>query len=279
MINKILAVVLATISMPLTAQWLNYPDPRIPRTKDGKPNLSAPAPRVNGKVDLTGVWMAVPSTPAEYRSLLGDGYEALDVPGNAIAQLNKYIIDILADFKPDQEPIRPEFAGLLRQREESAGRDIPSSHCLPGGVPWGTLVSPFKMIQAPGEIVMLHEDNNPPRQIYTDGRKPPANIDLPSWVGYSTGNWQGDTLVVDTVGFNDRGWLDAFGHPHSEALHVVERFQRRDAGHLGIEVTIDDPKVYTNSFTVKFSARLLTDSDVLEAICAENEKDLAHASK
>jgi len=226
---------------------------------------------------LTGVWMVEPSSHEEYRALLGDGLETLDVHGNDITMLSKYLIDILADFKPDQEPIRPEFAGLLRQRQETAARDLPSSHCLPGGVPWATLVSPFKMIQAPGEIVMLHEDNNPARQIYTDGRKPLANVDLPSWVGYSTGNWQGDTLVVDTVGFNDRGWLDGFGHPHSESLHVVERFERRDAGHLGIEVTIDDPKVYTRSFTVKFNARLLTDSDVLEAICAENEKDRQHA--
>ena len=136
MINKVLAIVLATVSVPLTAQWLNYPDPRIPRTKDGKPNLSAPAPRVNGKVDLTGVWMVEPSPREEYRRLLGDGFEAFDVPGNDIMTISKYLVDILADFKPDQEPIRPEFAGLLRQRGETAGRDLPSSHCLPGGVPW-----------------------------------------------------------------------------------------------------------------------------------------------
>ena len=204
--------------------------------------------------------------------------DALDVPGNELAMLSKYMINILAGFKRDEEPLRPEAVKLLR--EHAANRQgTPSSHCLPGGVPWGTLVAPFKMIQAPREIVMLHEDNNLPRQIYIDGRTPPATIDLPSWVGFSTGHWEGDTLVVDTIGFNDRAWLDAMGHPLSEDLRVTERFTRRDFGHMDLAITIDDPKMYTQSFTIKVSAVLLPDTDVLEAVCAENEKDLAHMTK
>jgi hypothetical protein len=122
--------------------------------------------------------------------------------------VSKYFVDNLVDFKRDEEPLRPEAAKLLRERAANPGKGMPSSRCLPGGVPWATLVALFKMIQASREIVMLHEDNNPPRQIYIDGRKPPATIDLPSWVGFSGGDWEGDTLVVDTIGFNDRlGWM------------------------------------------------------------------------
>jgi hypothetical protein len=280
MTYRLAVIVLATTGLPVMAQWLNYKETGVPRTKDGKVSLSAPAPRTsNGKADFSGVWMVEPSTHEEYRKLLGDNFETFDVPGNEVTGLSKYIIDILADFKHDEEPLRPEAARLLGERVANPGAGTPSSHCLPGGVPWATFIPPFKMIQAPREIVMLHEDNNPPRQIYIDGRKPPTSIDLPSWVGYSAGNWEGDTLVVDTVGFNDRGWLDAFGHPRSEDLHIIERFTRRDFGHMDIGITIDDPKMYTRSFTIKVSAVLLPDTDVLEAVCAENEKDLAHMAK
>ena len=134
------------------------------------------------------------------------------------------------------------------------------------------------MIQTPIEIVMILEDNNPPRQIYTDGRKLPADPE-PMWMGYSAGKWEGDTLVVYSSGFNDRTWLDAFGHPHSESLHIVERFRRTNFGHMDIEVTIDDPEMYTQPFTVKFPARLLPDTDTLESVCAENERDRTHLDK
>jgi hypothetical protein len=125
---------------------------------------------------------------------------------------------------------------------------------------------------------MLLEDNNPPRQIYLDGRKLPVDPH-PTFMGYSSGTWQGDTLVVDSAGFNDRTWLDGFGHPHSEALHLIERFSRRDFGHMDVEVTVDDPKMYTRTFTVKFSARLLPDTDILESVCTENEKDRVHLDR
>ena len=260
------------------AQWLDHPDPRTPRLRDGKPNLSAPAPRAsNGKPDLSGVWQAHGSQAGEARLLLGRGADLVD-PGVDLQTISKYFLNILADFKSGEEPMRPEAAALFSQRGQTSGKDIPTSHCLPGGVPFSTLIAPFKMIQAPAEIVILLEDNNPPRQIYTDGRKFPANPE-PTWMGYSVGKWQGDTLVVDTIGFNDRSWLDGFGHPRSESMHIVERFRRSNFGHMDIEVTIDDSKMYTRPFTVKFPARLLPDTDTLESICAENEKDRPHLDK
>src|SRR6266850_926568 len=258
-----------------SAQWLDHPDPRTPRTRDGKANLSAPAPRAsNGRPDLSGVWQPHASQAGEALRLVGRGADQVD-PGVDLQTFSKYFLNMLADFKPGEEPVRPEAAAIYRQRGQTSGKDVPTSHCLPGGVPFSTLIAPFKMIQTPVEIVMLLEDNNPPRQIYTDGRKLPANPD-PTWMGYSVGRWQGDTLVVDTIGFNDRTWLDGFGHPRSESMHIVERFRRSNFGHMDIEVTVDDPRMYTQAFTVKFPARLLPDTDSLESVCAENEKDRPH---
>jgi hypothetical protein len=268
-----MAILLAAFSPSLAAQWLHHRDPKIPRTKDGQPNLSAPAPRASdGKPDLSGVWAAEPSD--DLKSLLGPNPSANPL-GADLQFVSKYALNLFSDVKPEEVPMRPEAAALFRQRMESDGRDIPTSHCLPGGIPFSSLIAPFKVIQTPDLTVILFEDNNPPRQIYTDGRKHPVDPE-PTWVGYSVGRWEADVLVVDTIGFNDRTWLDGFGHPHSEAMHVVERFGRRDFGHMELQITIDDPKMYTRPFTVKATHRLLPDTDVLEAICAENEKDRVH---
>jgi hypothetical protein len=124
-------------------------------------------------------------------------------------------------------------------------------------------------------IALLYEQYTRFRQIFIDGRKPP-NDPQPSWLGYSVGKWDGDSLVVDTAGFNDRTWLDAFGHPHSEAMRVTERFQRRDFGHMDVQITVDDSKMYTRPFTIKINQRLLPDTDLIESVCLENEKDRAH---
>ena len=122
---------------------------------------------------------------------------------------------------------------------------------------------------------MLLEVDNSHRQIYTDGRPLPADPQ-PSWQGYSIGKWEGDTLVVDSAGFNDKSWLDAIGHTHSEALRVQERYRRRDFGHMEMQVTIDDPKTFTKPFTFKVNQLLIPDSDILETVCTENEQDRAH---
>ena len=275
--NIRIAILLAGTALFGHGQWLSYPDPTVPRTKDGKPNLSASAPRAsNGKPDLSGVWQ-VESTPAdEMKRLFGD-LGRFAVPGDDPSTFNKYFLSVLADFKFAEAPLRPEFAPLLRQH--ATGQDHPTVHCLPMGVPANILVpAPFKIVQTPSVIVMLFEGFESQAQIYIDGRKHPSDPE-PMWLGYATGKWEGDALVVDLNGFNDKSWLDAIGHPHSEALHAVERFRRRDFGHMDVEVTIDDPKIYTRPFTIKFGELLVPDTDVLEYICAENEKDRAHLAK
>ena len=138
-----------------------------------------------------------------------------------------------------------------------------------------TSIYAFKMIQAPREIVLLSETGDPARQIYTDGRPLPKDPD-PSWMGYSVGKWEGDTLVVETVGFTERAWLDGFGHPRSESMRITERYRRRDFGHMDLDISFDDPKYYTRTFTMKESLRLIPDSDTIEYVCGENEKDRAH---
>ena len=130
---------------------------------------------------------------------------------------------------------------------------------------------PFKIIQSPGVIVILYEVETTFRQIFTDGRKLPVDPS-PAWQGYSVARWEGDTLVIDTAGFNDKSWLDDPGHPHSEALRVTERFQRRDFGHMDIQITFDDPKAYTKPWTVTIPFDLYADTELMESIC-ENEKD------
>jgi hypothetical protein len=258
----------------VSAQWLNQRDSRIPRTKDGKPNLSALAPRAaNGKPDLSGIW-ATERTPRPEMERLFGALGAFAVPGDDPLEFNKYFLNIMSDFKPEDDPIRPEFAPILKQRSRAA-RDTPTTLCLPMSVPWiHGLPGPYKIVQTPGLTLMVYESERT-RQIFTDGRKHPADPD-PSWLGYSAGNWEKDTLVVDTVGFNDRTWLDAFGHPHSESLHVVERFRRRDFGHMDLEITFEDPKMYTKPVTVKYSQTLLPDTDLLEYVCTENERSRAH---
>ena len=266
------AALVAVLSAPVAAQWLHQPDPTTPRTRDGQPNLSAPAPRApDGKPDLSGVWAAEPSDELKRRL----GTDDSNPLAADLQFISKYAFNILSDFKPEEEPLRPEAAALLRQRAETNGKDSPTSHCLPGGVPFSTLIAPFKIVHTPRVIVMLLEDNNPPRQIHTDGRKLPPDP-WPAWMGYSVGTWDGDTLVVETAGFNDRSWLDAFGHPLSDAMRITERLHRRDFGHIDVTLTIDDPKMYTKPFTLKITNRLLPDTEILESICAENEKDRVH---
>src|SRR5437879_1777488 len=255
------------------AQWLNYPAAGTPRTRDGKPDLSAKAPRSSdGKPDLSGVWQTEPVPPGQ--SVLGDE-SFFVVPGDDPRTFNKYFWNILADFKPAEAPIRPETAELFRKN--TASSVTPVSSCLPLGIPGADMLAyaPFKIIQTRGVTVVFYEVDNTHRQIYTDGRKLPADPQ-PSWLGYSVGHWEGDTFVVDTAGFNDKGRLDGFGHPRSEALRVQERFHRRDFGHMDVQVTVDDPKMYSKPVTVKVTELLVPDSDVLESFCNENEKDRPH---
>src|SRR3989454_1032195 len=219
------------------AQWPNQPTPGAPRTPDGKVNMTGSVPRLNGKPDLSGIWQ-VEGEPRTPGALFGIG-ESTN---------SKYFRDILSDFKRGEEPLTPEGAEILR-RNTQPGVVGPNLKCLPDGVPHAILLpEPFKIIQIPGETLVLYEVETIFRQIYTDGRKLPDPDDArPTWLGYSVGNWDGDTFVVDTVGFNDLGWLDVGGHGHSEKLVVQERFTRRDFGHIDVAVTITDPLVFTKS--------------------------------
>jgi hypothetical protein len=244
------------------AQWQN-PTPGAPRTPDGKVNMTGPVPRVNGKPDLSGIWQA----EAEPR---GPGLYGLGESPNS-----KYFRDILSDFKAGEEPLTPAAREIMRQHGQP-GTIGPNLKCLPDGVPHADLLpEPFKIIQTPSETMMLYEVETIFRQIFTDGRKHPVDPS-PTWLGYSVGRWDGDTFVVDTMGFNDSSWLDARGHGHSEDLRVEERFHRRDFGHMEVAVTLTDPKMFTKPFTINFVEQLLPDTDVFEHICYENEKDTAH---
>ncbi len=253
-------------------QWLNHPTPGTPRTRDGKADLSAPAPRTrDGKPDISGIWEPESATRQELLRFFFDGINNAgeDSP-------SRYFMNILFDFKPEDSPLRPSAVPIFQEHRAGLAKGISSTRCLPFGVPlMDTAASPYKIVETPGEIVVLYEQSTNFRQIYMDGRKLPEDPQ-PSWLGYSIGKWDGDALVVDSIGFNDRSWLDAFGHPHSEAMHVTERFQRRDFGHMELQITVDDPKTYTRPFTIRLNLNLFPDTDVIETFCAENERDLRH---
>ena len=264
--------VLVFCATAVQAQWVNHPTPGTPRTRDGKPNLAAPPPRTaNGKPDLSGIWEPAAAPIEELKKMLPGGVNGLgeDPP-------NKYFLNILADFKPGEAPIRAEAAARFQQYARNFGKDSPITHCLPMGVPLAeTIPEPYKILQTPSVVALLYEADTTFRQIFTDGRKLPEDPQ-PAWMGYSVGRWEGDRLVTEAAGFNDKSWLDAGGHTHSEALRVTERFRRRDFGHMDLQITIDDPKTFTRAFTVNVNQVLLPDTDVIEYYCAENEKDAPH---
>jgi len=251
----------------LDAQWLNQRDPKIARNPDGTPNLSAPAPQLDGKPDLTGVWQAERTPVTEFVRVLGPGYPQLQID---FADVTKHFVNVFWGLRPEEEPLRPEAADILAQRRAS-GQEFTAAYCLPAALPATISVLAFKMVQAPKEIVVMPGTDDPPRQIYTDGRGLPKDPD-PTWTGYSVGSWQGDTLVVETVGITTRALLDSMGHPRSDAMRITERFRRRDLGHIDFEISFDDPKYYTRPFGFKTTLLLLPDTDVLEYVCTENQK-------
>jgi len=244
----VVAALASLLPAGAAAQWTN-PTPGLPRLPDGKPNLSAPAPKaLDGKPDLTGVWRG--AAPI-------------------------YRFNIAQDLKP--EDIQPWAEALFLQRVRDSRKDSPLAHCQPVSVPFHDFFDLVRIVQNPAMIVMMFESpNSPHRIVFTDGRELPKDPN-PTRLGYSIGRWEGDTLVVTTTGFNDRGWLDSAGHPQTESLRVTERFRRRDVGHMDFEITIDDPKVFTKPFTVKAERQLAPDTEVMEDVC-ENEIDRAHLS-
>ena len=255
---KIIAALVA-LTLPLTAQWLDHKDPRTPRTKDGKP-------------DLSGVWEAERTPLSDLKRVLGEETAKVQVD---LTDVTKYMINVFWDTKDSEQLLRPEAAALTKQR---AGLDFVTARCWPAGVPAGQLVDPFKIIQAPRQLAVISGIGDPTRQIYTDGRSLPQDP-VPSWMGSSVGRWQGGTLVVETTGFTEKSWLDAFGHPRSSSMRIRERYRRRDFGHMDLEVMFDDPAYYTRPFSIQIQLDLLPDTDVLEYVCTDNEKDRTHVEK
>jgi hypothetical protein len=246
------------LALPLAAQWLHYPTPGIPRTADGKPDLSAPTPRTaDGKPDLSGVWAMQRSLPCQPMGCVPPEF------GNIAVSLK------------DGLPFQPWARELARSRQESLRMDDPISHCIPPGIVELQTISFKKIVQTPGLLLILHENDANYRQIFTDGR-PQLQGPQPTFNGYSTGKWEGDTLVVETSGFRDGIWLDVSGHPITDAAKVTERFRRVNYGRLEIDLTVDDPKAYTKPWTVKLVQLLQADTDLMDNTCLENEKDMKH---
>ena len=238
----------AIMAAPLCAQWPEHSTPGVPRLSDGKLDLSAPAPKTpDGKPDLSGVWDTSPG----------------------------YTGNLARDLKQGEVSFQPWAATLYKHRVDTQGKDDPQARCVLSGVPRENVVPyPFKILNSPGEIVILYEALHSYRQIFMDGRALPKDPN-PSWMGYSIGHWDGDTLVVESSGFVGNNWLDNSGHPGTEALRLTERFHRRDYGHIDLHVTIDDPKAYTKPWSVDLRLTR-ADTELIEYVCDENEKDVIH---
>jgi hypothetical protein len=249
--RALVALSLAVIlSSPVAAQWFGFKTPGVPRLPDGRPNLSAPAPKTaDGKPDLSGIWQA--GRAGEY------GYD----------------YDVTQKLKP--EDVQPWARALRFKRAQDFRKDSPLAHCMPVSVPFLNFRGLSRIVQTPQLVVVLYESpNSPHRTIFMDGRELPKDPN-PTWLGYSVGRWDGDTLVVTSIGFNELGWLDVDGNPQTESLKLTERFHRRDFGHLELDTTFDDPKVFAKPFTIHIEKTLAPDNEILEDVC-ENEKSGAH---
>src|SRR5215212_3583547 len=244
-----IALVLIAFTGTSGAQWL-YNNPAVPRTSDGKPDVKAPAPRTAWRtVDFSGIWQT-------------------DL---------KYNADLAADLKPGEVMMSPAGRALFDERQDNLGKDDPEGFCLAPGVPRVNGVPfPQKIIQTPSLVVILYETRTTFRQIFLDAQHTLPGDPQATWMGYSKGRWDGDTLVVDTNGFNGRTWLDDAGHPQSERGRVIERIRRPDFGHLYAEITIDDPSMYVKPWTVTQEFRLVPDGELIEYVCGENNVDIPH---
>jgi len=277
----LLAAPFALFAMFSSAQWIGYQPPGTPLLKNGKANLTAPAPKaVDGKPDLSGVWMHEPFTVADVKRVFGDRFDgeiAGSIPGMEVGTQAKYFFDIFADFKPGEPTLTPEAQELRRKR--FAERD-PTRVCAePVGLPFPMTASePIKIVQSPKVTIVLYEVGALHRQIFTDGRTLPKEFGLPAYMGFSVGHWEKDVFVVESAGFNDRGVMDWSGHFHSEDLRLTERYRRRDFGHMNLDMTFDDLKTFVRPVPMKIGFELIPDQDIFEMFC-ENEKDAKHLQK
>jgi len=260
----IVGLILVAATLPCAAQWSPHASGHVPLTKAGSPDLDAPAPRTaDGKVDLSGVWQSP-----------GGGLGGAPPPPIAFSEGPPVagFLDIAQNLKGGA-PLKPEGTALLEQRRAKSGKDNPEAACLPMGImQFHTQGAPRKVIQTRDVVVILYEASMGVRQIFTDGRSAPGDDPQPWWYGYSVGHWDGDTLVVETTGLRDDGWLDVFGTPLTDAAKITERFRRPSYGRMEIDVTIDDPKVYTKPWTVRVNQRIMPDQELLEFVCLENQR-------
>ena len=260
---------LSALSPRLSAQWPPYPTAGVPKTPDGKPDLTGPAPRTaDGKPDLSGNWLRGDGQlgPAGGGTLRGPA------PTFSIGPPVATFRDVGVNFK-EGLPLQPWAADLVKARRAENSKDNPDAHCLPMGLmQFHNHGQPRKMVQTPGLMVIVYEANYGLRWIFTDGRTLPGSEAQPWWYGYSAGRWEGDTLVVTTTGLRDGGWLDIIGNPLTDAATLTERFRRPNYGTLEIDVTIDDPKAYTKPWTVRVNQRIMLDGELMEFVCLENQK-------
>ena len=259
-----LAAFVIALPAAASAQWLEYPTSGVPRTADGKPDLTAPVPRTtDGKPDLGGMW--------GWETRANCGAHCNDF------QISREFINIAATLRGPL-PYQPGVADLVKRRTAAQDED-PNAHCMPRGAPRIWTDDYYKRIfQGSDRVIILTERNMQYRQIFTDGRPLPVDPN-PTWNGYSIAKWDDDTLVVQTIGFKDDLWLDASGNPLTGAGKLTERIRRPNYGTLEVSMTIDDPKSYTAPWTVKLTQPLVLDSELLDYYCLENEKSLAHMVK
>src|SRR5436309_3277024 len=282
----IFAIVVA-LAPSLLAQWAPFPTARVPKTPRGEPDLNAPAPRTaDGKPDLSGIWQN-PRPPGDGPGFLSGNVGGAagaptagpppprppaTTPADGVAAAT--FRDVGAGFK-EGLPLQPWAAEVVKKRMADNSKDNPDAHCLPmGNMQFHTHGQPRKVVQTPGMIYIIYEANSGLRQIFTDGRTLPSKDPDPWWYGYSVGKWEGDTLIVETIGFRDDGWLDINGNPLTSAGKTIERFRRPNYGTLEIDVTVDDPKAYTRPWTVRVNQRIMLDTELIEFIC--EDRDATH---
>jgi hypothetical protein len=278
---RIPLVVMLLVSTPLAAQWVKYPTAGVPRKADGSVNMSAPAPRLaDGKPDFSGIWMTAesnrgggglssPGSPPSPR----DAQSPDDKPGDQAAiSGSRQMANIGVDLPGGGLPYQPWLIPIVKERTANDAIDDPHIRCLPDNFirAYG-LPHLLKFVHSPSLLVVLNEMNAGYRQVFTDGRPLPRNPN-PSWQGYSSAKWSGDTLVIDTIGLRDDTWIDWRGSVVTEAAKVREEMRRPDFGHLEVKVTVDDPKAYTKPWTVTLKQRIVPDTELIDEICLENEK-------
>ena len=251
----------ALLATPSTAQWIGYPTANVPRTADGNVDMTAPAPRMpDGKPDFSGIWIS--DTTPEGEETPTDG---INLPSS------RFMANFGAEM-PEGLPYQPWLVPIVEERTANQAIEDPHIRCLPDNFlrAYG-LPHMLKFVHKPDLLVVLNEMNAGYRQVFTDGRALPEDP-APSWQGYSSATWSGDTLVIDTIGLRDDTWIDWNGSVLTEEAKVREEIRRPDFGHLEIRVTVDDPKAYTKPWTVTMQQRIVIDAELIDEVCLENEQ-------